>query len=295
MTPREEGFLLLCSNLGNPVRKCLTSAQLRTLATRVAGADRPSQERDLTIADLTGMGYAAEQAARILSLLEETAPLRHYLQKGKRADCIPITRVTDGYPVKLRQRLGLESPGILWAKGDPALLTKPAIALVGNREISPENAEFAAKAGREAARQGFVLISGNARGADRIAQNACLSAGGQVISIIADELDKQSLQKNLLYLSEEDYDSPFSSVRALSRNRIIHALADKTLVAQVESTKGGTWHGTVQNLKNNWSSVFCFYDGSQTVNQLVSMGATLIDSAALENLSALQDPRFSLF
>ena len=201
MNAREEGFLLLCSSLGNPERNCLTTAQLRTLATRVAGTEQLLQERDLTIADLTGMGYGADMAARILSLLEDTALLQHYLRKGKRAGCIPITRVSDGYPVKLRQRLGLESPGVLWAKGDLSLLTKPAIALVGSRDICPENEAFAAKAGCEAARQGYVLISGNARGSDRIAQNACLEAGGQVISIVADELDKQSVQDNLLYIS----------------------------------------------------------------------------------------------
>lgn len=295
MTPREEGFLLLCSSLGDPERKCLTTAQLRTLALRVAGAERSLQDRDLAVSDLIGMGYGPEMAARILCLLEDTAPLQHYLQKGKQAGCIPITRVTNDYPVRLRQRLGQESPGILWAKGDLSLLTKPAVALVGNRDILPENADFAAKAGREAARQGYVLISGNARGADHIAQTACLEAGGQVISVVADELNKQKTQKNLLYLSEEGYASPFSSVRALSRNRVIHALADKTLVAQISSAKGGTWHGTVQNLKNNWSPVFCFYDGSEAVNQLVSLGATLTDSTALEDLAALQDARFSLF
>ena len=36
MNAREEGFLLLSSTLGNPERKILTTAQLRTLATRVA-------------------------------------------------------------------------------------------------------------------------------------------------------------------------------------------------------------------------------------------------------------------
>ena len=295
MNAREEGFLLLSSSLGNPERKCLTTAQLHTLASRIAAAEQVPQDRDLTLADLTGMGYGAEMADRILSLLDETELLRHYLQKGNQADCVPLTRVTDGYPARLRQRLGLDSPGVLWAKGELSLLKKPAIALVGNRDIFPENAAFAEKAGREAARQGYVLISGNARGADRMAQNACLEAGGQVISIVADELEKQPPQNNLLYLSEAGYDAPFSSVRALSRNRAIHALAEKTLVAQCSLAKGGTWHGTVQNLKSGWSAVFCFYDGSEAVNQLVSLGATLVDLSALEDLSSLQDPRISLF
>ncbi len=295
MNAREEGFLLLTSQLGNPERKCLTTAQLRTLSQRIAAADRPAQDRDLTAADLKALGYGQEMADRIAALLGETDLLQHYLHKGDRAGCIPLTRVTAEYPVRLRQKLGLDSPGVLWAKGDLLLLEKPAIALVGNREIFPENAAFAEKAGCACAMQGFVLISGNARGADRIAQNACLKAGGQVISIVADELSKQPQNPNVLYLSEEGYDSAFTSVRALSRNRVIHALAEKTLVAQVGSAMGGTWSGTVHNLKNNWSSVFCFYDGSEAMNQLALLGATLIDMTALTDLRALKDPRTSLF
>ena len=295
MTNREQGFLLLGSLLGNPGRKCLTTAQLRTLAQRMAAADRPLLDRDLTVADLTMLGYGVDMATHILALLQETDVLQHYLQKGNRSGCVPITRVTDDYPLRLRRRLGLDSPGVLWAKGDLSILRKSAVALVGSRDISPENEAFAAKVGYECAMQGFVLVSGNARGADRIAQNACLKAGGQVICVVADELDKHPLQKDILFLSEEGYDSPFSSIRALSRNRVIHALAEKTFVAQCALAKGGTWSGTVQNLKNNFSSVFCFYDGSEAMNQLAQLGAMLIDSTALEDIRALQDVRSCLF
>ena len=295
MNAREEGFLLLTSQLGNPERRCLTTAQLRTLSQRIATADRPAQDRELTAADLKALGYGQEMADRIAALLGEIDLLQHYLHKGDRAGCVPLTRVTEGYPVHLRQKLGLDSPGVLWAKGELSILKKPAIALVGSRDISSENAAFAEKAGCACALQGYVLISGNARGADRIAQNACLKAGGQVISIVADELSKQPQRENVLYLSEEGYESAFSSVRALSRNRVIHALAEKVLVAQCSLAKGGTWSGAVHNLKNNWSSVFCFYDGSEAMNRLALWGATLIDMSALSDLAALKDPRTSLF
>lgn len=295
MNAREEGFLLLSSYLGNPERKCLTTAQLRTLATRVAAAERVSQDRDLTLADLTGMGYGTEMASHILQLLDDTALLRHYLQKGKQNDCFPLTRISEGYPLRLRQRLGLDSPGVLWAKGELSLLSKPAVALVGSRNIASANAAFAKKAGIEAARQGYVLISGNARGADRIAQTACLDAGGQVISVVADELNKQIPHSNILYLSEEGFESPFTSVRALSRNRVIHALAEKTLVAQCSLATGGTWSGTVQNLRSSWSPVFCLRDGSEASLQLEQLGAQLIDPCALEDFSSLKDANLRMF
>lgn len=295
MTPREEGFLLLSSSLGNPHRKFLTPSQLRTLAMRVAASERNAQMRDLTATDLTVLGYGGEMASRILSLLDDTALLQHYLQIARRNGCTPITRVSSGYPTQLRQRLGLESPGVLWAKGDLSLLSKPAVALVGSRDIAPENQAFAAKVGTEAARQGWVLISGNARGADRTAQRACLDAGGQVISVVADELEKQQPGSRILYLSEAGFDTPFSSVRALSRNRIIHTLPDKTMVAQCALAAGGTWSGTVRNLRERWTPVFCFRDGSQASLQLEQLGATLIDHSATEDLNSLKDTTFRLF
>lgn len=295
MNAREAGFLLLSSSFGNPERKPLTTPQLRTLAQRMAAKEKPQADRELTSADLKAIGYGAEMADRIIRLLEDTQLLQYYLTRAKQADCVPLTRVSEGYPVKLRHRLGLDSPGVLWAKGDLSILERPMIALVGSRDIAVPNGEFAAQAGREAARQGYALVSGNARGADRIAQRACLDAGGQVISVVADELAKQECRQNVLYLSEEGFDQPFTSIRALSRNRVIHALGEKTLVAQCALGIGGTWSGTVRNLKEGWSPVFCFRDGSEAPVQLQQLGANLIDLQDLQELSQLEEEKINFF
>ena len=295
MTPGERGFLLLSSTLGNPERKPLTSAQLRTLSQRVAMMSKPGTDRDLEMADLLALGYDREMARRILALLGEEELLDYYLRRGMRSGCVPITRVSTGYPVHLRQRLGEESPGVLWAKGDMSILSRPGIALVGSRDIRPENRRFAEEVGRQAALQGYVLISGNARGSDRVAQDTCLSTGGKVISVVADELEKQPMKGNVLYLSEEGFDSAFTSPRALSRNRVIHALGEKTFVAQCRLAQGGTWSGTVQNLRHGWSQVLCFRDGSEAADQLMRLGATAVGIEDLADLSALRNESLRLF
>ena len=289
MTGPEKGFALLTSHLGNPDRKVLTTAQFRTLANRVRQAAVPCEERELTLEDLMALGYGKDFAARILQLLSEEDLLKHYISRGNRLGCSPVTRVTDAYPPLLRQRLGLDSPGILWAKGNLSLLNTPAIALVGSRELKPENRAFAEAVGSYAARQGLTLVSGNARGADRTAQDACLAAGGSVISIVADELWKAEPGENLLFLSEEDYDSPFTAQRALSRNRCIHALGRLVFVAQSGYRKGGTWDGTARNLQFGWSPVACFRDGSGASKELEQMGAYLICVEDLEDFSGLPE------
>ena len=290
MTGAERGFLLLTSHLGNPRRPVLTTAQFRTLADRVRHSDRPREERELTVSDLKALGYGKDMAARILQLLSEEALLNRYVLRGCQLDCVPVTRISEQYPLILRQRLGLDSPGTFWAKGDISLLDLPAVSLVGSRELRADNFAFAEAVGAHAARQGLTLVSGNARGADRAAQEACLRAGGKVISIVADELWKHPLRENVLYLSEEDYDSPFTKPRALSRNRCIHALGRMVFVAQSGLEKGGTWDGTARNLRFGWSPVACFRDGSDASLELEQMGAYLIDLEDLENFENLPEP-----
>lgn len=241
------------------------------------------------------MGYGREMAQRIITLLADAVQLRWYLNKGAMVDCYPLSRAGERYPQRLRLRLGLDSPGCLWAKGDPQLLLKPAVALVGSRDLAPENLEFARQAGRRAAMQGYVLVSGNARGADRAAQDAALEAGGQVISVVADKLQSCPLQKNVLYLSEDSFDAVFSAQRALSRNRVIHCLADAVLVAQCANGTGGTWDGTVRNLRNGWSPVYFFDDDSEGVRALEQMGAAPVKKQDLYDLELLTANKTRLF
>ena len=272
MTGPERGFLLLTSHLGNPMRRPLTVAQFRVLTERMQGTEGNSDDRDLVPEDLKALGYGTEMAERIVQLLSEEELLDHYLRRAKKLGCVPVTRISDGYPLVVRKRLGLDSPGCLWARGDLSLLQEPCVALVGSRELREENWAFAAEVGRQAALQGYVLVSGNARGADRTAQESCLANGGKVISVVADELWKQPIREHVLYLSEEDYEEGFSAQRALSRNRVIHALGLKTFVAQASLKMGGTWDGTVKNLRIGWSPVYGFRDGSEAMELLTQMG-----------------------
>lgn len=288
MKSTEQGYLLLTSHLADAQRPVLTVAQFRKLAMAVLSSDSTREDRQLLPEDLVALGYSRPFAERVIGLLAEEERLKNYLFKGKQANCVPITRVTEGYPVGLRQKLGLDSPGVLWAKGDVSLLARPAVALVGSRELREENAAFAQEVGKQAAKQGYVLISGNARGADRLAQESCLASGGQVISIVADSLQEQSLRENMLFLSEDSYDMPFTTQRALSRNRLIHAMGSMTFVAQSGLEKGGTWSGSVNNLRHGYSPLYVFQDGSAAAEALRNRGAKSVTEAMLTDLSALQ-------
>lgn len=283
MTGAERGFLLLTSHLGCPERKPLTVAQFRELTKLACQMERPLEDKELAAHDLIGLGIRPDFAWRVKALLEEESLLEGYLHQAESLFCYPITRLNALYPRSVRKKLGMEAPGCLWAKGDISAMMQPMIALVGSRRLREENRAFAEELGKQAALQGYTLVSGNARGADKTAQDSCLKNGGMVISIVADALGAQPLQERTLYLAEEDFDQEFSAQRALSRNRIIHAMGEKTFVAQCTLGKGGTWDGTMRNLRGRWSPVFCFRDNSPAFAELTQMGADEVEFHMLNN------------
>lgn len=288
MTPRECGMLLLTSCLGDPNAKPLTVAQYRELFKRVRAMERPTERRELQQQDLIDLGYDLAFADRVIQLLSRKDLLNGYIQEGQLRNCVPITRLTDGYPDALHRCMGIDAPGTLWAKGDLEILDTPKIALVGSRNILPDNQAFAREVGKQAALQGYTLVSGNASGADAVAQESCLAHGGRVISVLADEMIRYKTHNAVLYLCEDSVDLPMTAWRALSRNRVIHCLGEKTFVAQCRDGSGGTWDGTTRNLKNQWSPVYCYRDGSDGSIELERRGAALIDIADLQNISQLQ-------
>lgn len=295
MNNRDLCFLLLTGFLGDPDRDPLTVPQFRELTRRVRTMEQPVEERDLTKEDLLKIGCGDAFAERVLRLLSHEEQALWYLQKGEKCGCYPILRTVEHYPARLRNSLGLDAPACLWAKGDIKLLEGAKLALVGSRDLEPGNLQFAREVGKQAALQGYTLVSGNARGADRAAQDSCLACGGRVISIVADELYKQPADPNVLYLSEIGFDLPFSSPRALSRNRLIHGMVEKTFVAQCTFCKGGTWSGTTQNLEKGWSPVFCYDDGTETMQELEQRGGSLIQIEDLAEISLLESNSMTLF
>ena len=71
-----------------------------------------------------------------------------------------------------------DAPPVLSVRGAPAVLSQPAVAIVGSRAATRYGLEVAARASRAAVQAGLVVVSGLARGIDRAAHVAALDAGG---------------------------------------------------------------------------------------------------------------------
>ena len=298
MTRAEEGLLLLCCPLGDAEVRPLTAARYRALARAAAeGAREADALREVTARDLRELGCAEEEAERIVRLLGREDQLRRYVAAAERRGFFVLTRLSPDYPAALRHKLGQDAPAALFCAGDRALFAREGAALVGSRALSSGGARFARAVGKAAARESLVLVSGGAAGADTAAQDACIAAGGQVVCVLADALAARvkTPPENAVYCAELGWDIPFSAPRALSRNRLIHALPGRALVAQTDCGHGGTWAGTVENLRRGWSDVYVRDDGSEGANALIERGATPVDPDGPSSIRALVPNQTRLF
>ena len=169
------------------------------------------------------------------------------------------------------------------------MLNGPFVSLVGSRKLREEGRNLAERVGRLAAEEGYVLVSGGASGADSAAQAACLERGGSVIVFTPGELSGVSVPEGSLYCSEEGFALEFSPARALNRNRLIHAMGEMTIVAQCDHEHGGTWKGSLENLRNSYSPLFVRRDDSEGVAGLLRNGA--LELGELHSLHSLCDPQ----
>lgn len=77
-----------------------------------------------------------------------------------------------------------DPPIVLWLKGDPQHLSRPAVAIVGSRAATPTGLSLARQLARELAEAGLTIVSGLARGIDGAAHEGALDAGGVTIGVL---------------------------------------------------------------------------------------------------------------
>lgn len=290
MQGAELAMLLLCCRLGEAVQP-LRQRELTQLARLLQKTQCADKMQELTAQQLEQWGVEESLALRTLRLLERPEQPDRYLQQ--QPDIVPLTRISEAFPQRLHALKG-SCPAVLFCRGELSLLQQKCVALVGSRALDASGQRFAQHIGRLAAREGWVLVSGNASGADRTAQEACLEAGGRVIAFVADRLADHAPQKGLLYISDEGWDCGFSPARALRRNQYIHALGEKSFVAQCPYRSGGTWEGTRKHLRRRLSPVYVRPDSSEGICGLLELGALPLDENTA-SIGALKDVQLSIF
>lgn len=293
MNAAELGFLLLCCDIGDGLPP-LTLHRLELLRRRMQTQECSTPDRELDVQAFEALGYKKDFAENLAALFAREEALDTYLALGAQRQCYPLSCVSPGFP-PLRTRLGSRCPAVLFYRGNLSLLQTKRIALVGSRKLNEQGKAFAVHIGQLAAEEGYTLVSGNAIGADKTAQKACLACGGSVIAVVSEPLYSQPQpDAHILYLSESGWHQAFTPVRALSRNRLIYALGERSFVAQC-APGTGTRKGCEDALKHGISPVYVHDDGSEAAGALAALGAHPVLSENLQTLACREDAQIGFF
>ena len=99
-----------------------------------------------------------------------------------------ISSVDADYPGRLKERLGHGAPPLLYAHRRSEAAGGGSPRIVGARDVSDAGAEIAKGAAAIAVAHAHGVVSGGAKGVDRLAMGAALDAGGRAVGVLADSL-----------------------------------------------------------------------------------------------------------
>ena len=151
---------------------------------------------------------------------------------------------SNDYPARLAQFD--DAPPVLSMRGATHLLGRPAVAVVGARNASINAQRLAQSLAEELAQEGYVIVSGLARGIDAAAHNGGLAGG--TIAVVAGGIDvtyppenadlQDSIAESGLLLAEMPPGTQPTPRHFPIRNRIISGLATGVLVVEAAERSG---------------------------------------------------------
>lgn len=258
-----QAILLLTAPLiagrGESSADLLTHTEYKTLARFLRDAQR--QPSDLLAPDAAKL-FAERQSfidsERLKRLLARGFLLAQAVERWQTRAIWVMSRADSEYPKRLKARLKEDSPPLLYGVGDAGILDTGGLAVVGSRHVDDALVEYAEGIGALAANARRTVVSGAARGIDQAAMRGALNAGGKVVGVAGDSLERAALDREhrsllmdgkLVFISPYDPAAGFNVGHAMQRNKLIYALADAALVVSSDYEKGGTWTGALEQLE----------------------------------------------
>jgi DNA processing protein len=192
------------------------------------------------------------------------------------------------------------APPLIAVRGSVEVLGRPAIAIVGSRNASAAGGAFAGRLGTELGREGYVIVSGLARGIDTRAHRAALATG--TIAVLAGGHERVYPSENVSLL-ESIVAEGGAAVSEMPiaweprgrdfprRNRIVSGLSYGVVVVEAARRSGSLI--TARFALEQGREVFAVPGSpldprSEGTNDLIREGATLC--SATEHVTAVVEP-----
>lgn len=187
--------------------------------------------------------------ARVAAALARGADpthVRHGLDWAAAPSHWVITLGDPEYPPRLLEIP--DPPVLLYVIGEPALLQRPALAIVGSRNPTPQGVLNAREFARAVGTQGITVVSGLALGVDAAAHEGAVATPGATIAVLGTGVDVPYPRRNAaLYaeiaaagalVSEFPLGTPAQPGNSPRRNRLISGLARGCLVVEAALSSG---------------------------------------------------------
>jgi DNA processing protein len=200
-----------------------------------------------------------------------------------------LTLADEDYP-----RLLLEiadPPPLLYVKGDLACLKRPAIAIVGSRNATPQGIKTTEAFAQALSEAGWCVVSGMALGIDGAAHRGALKGKTGTVAVVGTGMDivyparhrdlAHEIVQHGAIISEFSLGEPSKPANFPRRNRIISGLARGALVVEANLQSGSLI--TARLAAEQGRDVFAIPGSihsplSKGCHLLIKQGAKLVDS-----------------
>jgi DNA processing protein len=185
-----------------------------------------------------------------------------------------------------------DAPPLLFIEGNPSLLERPQLAMVGSRRASRPGLDNATAFARSLARGGFVITSGLALGIDGAAHQGALDVDGGTVAVLGTGIQQLYPKRHLglaariveaggALVSELPLDCPPQAANFPRRNRIISGLSLGVLVVEASPSSGSLI--TARLAAEQGREVYAIpgsihHPGARGCHQLIRQGAALVES-----------------
>ncbi len=200
-----------------------------------------------------------------------------------------VTLADADYPQALLEIA--DPPVLIYLKGRAGLLNRPALAIVGSRNPTPQGEANATSFAATLTGAGLTIVSGMALGIDAAAHHGALSAG-PTVAVIGTGADRvyparnhdlaQAIFEQGTLVSEFPLGTPPLAANFPRRNRIIAGLSQGCLVVEAAARSGSLI--TARLAAEAGREVFAIPGSihsplSKGCHQLIKQGAKLVESA----------------
>ena len=233
--------------------------------------------------------FAPAEILKGLDAAETRAAVERSLEWSESPGCHIVALSDPGYPRMLYEIA--DPPTLLFARGRIELANRPALAIVGSRNATPQGTANAESFARSFSASGVTIVSGLALGIDAAAHRGALTGEGSTIAVLGTGVDVLYPARNAalaaeiaergLLLSEFGLGTQPIAHHFPRRNRLISGIGRGVLVVEAAVASGSLI--TARSALEQGREVFAIPGSihsplSKGCHGLIKSGAKLVDS-----------------